>query len=174
MSTPPAALEGLPCFHELKPEQIPHLIRKLIAKHRKQIAALLSQPGPFTWDNLMAPLEEMNDELHKIWSPFTHTNAVIETEASRKAYNETLPVLTEYQTELSQSEPLFNAVKAVAESAAFATLSPAQQKIIENELRDFKLAGVNLSVEKKEIMAKLQQKSQSIIHNIFRKFIRRN
>lgn len=157
MVTPPFRQDVLPRFSTIDPTQIPSTIRACLDKNREKIAALLAQPGPYTWDNLLQPLEDLSDELNKIWSPVSHLHGVMETEELRKAYNETLPLLTEYHTELSQNEKLFQAISQVAQSPEFANLNPAQKKIIENDLRDFKLAGIHLPADKKAELAALQK-----------------
>jgi oligopeptidase A len=149
--------DTLPRFKDIGPAKIAPMMGLLLEKNRQQVATLLSQPGPFTWDNLMRPLEEMGDDLSKIWSPISHLHSVLESEDLRKAYNQTLPLLTDYQTELSQNEKLFKATSDIAASSDAAKLSQAQRKIIENDIRDFKLAGIHLPLEKKERLAELQK-----------------
>lgn len=147
----------LPHFSSVVPEHIEPAIKQLITENRLELKKLLKQEGPFTWDNLMAPLEEMNDRLAKAWAPISHMHSVVETEALREAYNACLPLLTEYNTELMQNEELFHAIKSIAESPDHDKLDIAQRKIIKNELRDFKLAGVNLPATTKARLAELQK-----------------
>lgn len=147
----------LPRFRDIDPARIKTIVDDMLKNHRHKLSALLNQ-ATFTWDNLMRPMEDMDDDLQKIWSPFAHMHAVVETEALRKAYNDTQPLLTEYHTELSQNEKLYQAVEQIAHSADFARLDPAQHKIIEHEIRDFKLSGVNLPKDKKDRMAALELK----------------
>jgi oligopeptidase A len=106
----------------------------------------------------MQPLEDMADTLGNTWSPIAHLHSVMETEALREAYNHTLPALTEYHTEISQNKALYETILFFANSPAFAQLNAAQRKIIENDIRDFKLSGVNLPDDKKARMAELEQR----------------
>lgn len=147
----------LPRFKDIVPADIQPTIAAILAKNQEEIAELLKQPQPFTWANLMQPQENMGDTLSKVWSPIGHMHATMETDSLRKAYNDALPVLTEYYTQISQNEALYQAIASIANGEEFATLSPAQQKIIQNDLRDFELAGIHLSAEKKARMAALQQ-----------------
>jgi oligopeptidase A len=147
----------LPLFNSVDPARIPTQMGELLEKNRQTLNTLLNQAGPYTWENLMQPLEEMGDELSKAWSPISHLHAVKETEALRKSYNEILPILTQYQTDLAQNEKLFNAISQIAQSPNFSNLDAAQRKIIDNELRDFKLSGIHLSADKKARMAELQK-----------------
>ncbi|HEU5281581.1 MAG TPA: M3 family metallopeptidase [Gammaproteobacteria bacterium] len=149
--------EQLPDFQAVRPETVQANIQNQLDQNRATLKKLLAQTGPFTWDNLMQPLEDMGDALQKKWSPVSHLHAVMETDALRDAYNQTQPLLVTYGTELSQNQDLYLAIKSIADSQTFATLTPAQQKIIENELRDFKLAGVNLPADEKTKLAALEQ-----------------
>lgn len=146
----------LPRFSDIKPEAIVPALKSQLQTNREILKKLLSQSAPATWESLMQPLEDMSDELNKFWSPIGHLHAVMESEPLREAYNEALQLLTEYHTELSQNETLFHAIESLATNADYASLSAAQKKIIENDIRDFKLAGVHLSQEKKLQFAALQ------------------
>ena len=150
--------ETLPHFSEIDPKKIETLLENAINKNKTTIKTLLSQPGPFTWDNLMQPIEKISDELNQLWSPINHMHSVMQSKALRHAYNKTQPLLTDYHTELSQDETLYQAVLSIKESKDFAMLNPAQQKIIENDLRDFRLSGIHLPADKKTHMKALQKK----------------
>ena len=97
---------GLPHFNDIDPEKIKPTICAILTQHKQTLQDLLSQSVPFTWDNLLQPIEDMTDELNKAWSPIAHMHAVKESDALRKAYNETLQHLTEYHTEISQNTAL--------------------------------------------------------------------
>jgi oligopeptidase A len=154
----PLLIQGpLPIFSNIQPEHIEPAIKHIISQNRAELHDLLSQEGPFTWANLIAPLENMADRLSKAWSPVSHLHSVMETDALRAAYNACLPLLTEYQTDLMQDEKLYKAVKSIADGPEYATFNLAQRKVIEDDLRDFHLAGVDLSPTAKARFAELQK-----------------
>lgn len=156
MNNQPFPTNTLPAFSNIKPESIVTNLQARLNLNRETLKGLLAQASPFTWENLMQPLEDMSDALSQLWSPIAHLHAVMESPALRTVYNEALPLLTQYQTELSQNETLYQAILYLSTQPNYAALSAAQHKIIENALRDFKLAGVNLSLEKKERLAALE------------------
>jgi oligopeptidase A len=92
-------------------------------------------------------MEQMEHRLSRVWAPVGHLNAVMNSDSLREAYNECLPRLSEYSTTVGQNEELFRAYEAVAASPQ--ELDPAQRKVIEHALRDFRLAGVDLPPEQK-------------------------
>ncbi len=157
MENPLLIESPLPLFSKIIPEQhIEAAVKDVLAANRKTLIALLAQ-NEFNWENLLAPLDDMQDRLSKIWSPISHLHSVLESETLRAAYNSSLPSLTEYQTELMQNENLYHAIQSVANSPAYSQLNPSQQKVIANDLRDFKLAGVNLSPQDKQLFGDYQK-----------------
>ncbi|GIU25633.1 oligopeptidase A [Shewanella schlegeliana] len=145
MSNPLLNSNKLPPFSSIQPEHIQPAVEQGIANCRQKIEEVLKHQGEFTWDNLVAPLEEMDDQLGKIWSPISHMNSVVSSEEWRKAHDACLPLLSEYGTFVGQHQGLYEAYKSLAESPEFAHYSQAQKKLIENSLRDFELSGIGLS-----------------------------
>jgi oligopeptidase A len=154
-----AATSGLklPDFSAIDPDQIESTLDDLMARNRAALAARLDEGGPFTWDNLVAPLEEQEDQLHRTWSPVNHLHAVADTGPLRAAYNVCLPKLTEYATEIEQNERLYDAYKVVAAGAATNRLAPAQIKVLDNALRDFRLGGVALPPPERDRFRAIQR-----------------
>ncbi|MBK1692031.1 oligopeptidase A [Ectothiorhodospira mobilis] len=149
MTNPLLDLQDLPPFGDIRPEHVEPAIDRVLADNRAAIQRLLDQPGPFTWENLVHPLDLLEDRLERIWSPVRHMNAVVNSEALREAYNRCLPKLSDYATELGQNTRLFQAFQSIAEGPEFPRLEPAQQRVITNALRDFHLSGVDLPEDKK-------------------------
>lgn len=140
---------ALPPFDEIEPQHAETAVDTVLDENRRGLAQLLKRPNGFTWDNLIAPLEALNDRLARVWAPISHMNAVMNSPAWRKAHNACLPKLSDYHTELGQNEDLFRAFKSIADGAQFAQLDTAQQKLIRDQLRDFRLSGVALPAQAK-------------------------
>ncbi|MDH3545645.1 MAG: M3 family metallopeptidase, partial [Gammaproteobacteria bacterium] len=169
MTNPLLDTSSLPRFADILPEHVLPAINELIAAHRQKLDALLdgvTEPGV---DTLVAPLEEMQHELARVWSPVRHLQGVLGSPEWRDAYNEALPLLTEYGTELSQNARLQRAYASVKERLP-KDASAACQAVVEHALRDFHLAGVDLpDAEKarfKKIMQDLAATQAAFEHNI--------
>ena len=155
MSNPLLEQTGLPAFSRIKPEHVEPAIDELLAENRRRIAELLDSVDQPTWENLVEPIEEWEDRLGRVWSPVSHMNSVVNSDELRAAYNACLPKLSDYATEMGHNERLFAAYKAVA--AKPDQLDPAQRKVLENALRDFHLAGVDLPPADKERFKAISQ-----------------
>ncbi|GGB42237.1 oligopeptidase A [Oceanisphaera marina] len=150
MTNPLLTMDGLPPFSQIKPEQVKPALEHAISDCKKRVETVLSGDDIFTWDNLVAPLEEVGDRLSRIWSPVSHLNSVLNSEELRQAYEECLPLLSEYSTWMGQHEGLFEAYQSLAKRDNFKKLSLAQQKEVNNTLRDFRLSGIALEAAQKE------------------------
>ena len=149
---------GLPRFVEIKPEHVAPAIEQLLADNRMLITRLLNDSAPPTWKNFVAPMEDANERVSRAWGPVGHLNAVMNSPELREVYNATLPVITQYYAELGQNLALFVKFKALRNSPEFEVLSAARKKIIENELRDFRLGGAELPEDKKARYLQIQER----------------
>jgi len=149
---------GLPRFAEIKPEHVAPAVEQLLAENRALIARLLAEKVQPTWQNFVAPMEDANERLSRAWGPVGHLNAVMNSPELREVYNATLPVITQYYAELGQNLALFEKFKALRKSPEYTGLSAARKKIIENELRDFRLGGAELPEDKKKRYLEIQER----------------
>ena len=86
----------------------------------------------------------------------SHLNSVVDTPELRAVYNELMPEITIFFTEIGQDIELYNRFKIIKNSAEFDTLSPAQQTKLNHDLRDFVLSGAELPPEQQAELAQLQ------------------
>ncbi|UXB10030.1 oligopeptidase A [Aeromonas dhakensis] len=170
MTNPLLTMDSLPPFSQIQPDQVQPAVTQAIVDCKQKISDVLAQREPHTWDSLIAPLEEVNDRLSRIWSPVSHLNAVLNSEALREAHDACLPLLSEFQTYVGQHEGLYQAYLALSESDDFPLLSAAQRKEIQNTLRDFRLSGIGLPAEAQqrygEIQARLSELASRFSNNV--------
>ncbi|EPC3544743.1 oligopeptidase A [Aeromonas hydrophila] len=170
MNNPLLTMDSLPPFSQIQPDQVQPAVTQAIADCKQKISDVLAQRDPHTWDSLIAPLEEVNDRLARIWSPVSHLNSVLNSEALRSAHDACLPLLSEFQTYVGQHEGLYQAYRELAESDDFPLLSGAQRKEIQNTLRDFRLSGIGLPAEAQqrygEIQARLSELASRFSNNV--------
>lgn len=147
-----------PQFNKILPKNFKPEVLKILSTNRNLIKKLLVQKN-YTWNNLVAPLEIINENLLSAWSIISHLNAVMSSKEIRTAYESCLPLITNYYTELAQNTKLYHAFNSIVNnSVQYEKLNSIQKRIINNELRDFRLAGVTLSKRKKQIFMRLTQR----------------
>ncbi len=170
MSNPLLTFTDLPPFSQIKPEHIKPAVEQAIADCRAKVEEVLKDNTNPTWENVIAPLEEIDDRLSRIWSPVGHMNSVVNSEALREAYESCLPILSEYGTWVGQHKGLYEAYKTIKASEEFATLTRAQQKTITDALRDFELSGIGLPSDEQhrygEISKRMSELSSKFSNNV--------
>ena len=155
MTNPLLAHDGLPHYSKILPEHVVPAMDQVLADNRAGIHKLLDEVEKPGWANFIEPLEAMDDRLQQTWSPVSHMNAVVNSDDLRDAYNACLPKLSEYSTEMGQNVELFRAYEQVLENEP--DLDPAQRKLIDNALRDFRLSGIDLPADKKQRFGEISQ-----------------
>lgn len=160
----------LPPFGQIRPEHMVPAVKVLTQENQAALEEQLAQLGEPTWENLVAPLEEREDRLNQAWAPISHLNGVANSPEIREAYNQCIAILTEYNTAFGQNQKLFAAYQSLAQSPQFKTLNQAQQQAVNNALRDFKLAGVDLDGDRRTrygaIKSKLSALSNTFSNNV--------
>jgi oligopeptidase A len=152
----------LPAFSDIQAQDIEPAITQVIAENLQAIDQLTQQTEPFTWANLVLPLENLEDRLSKIWSPISHLNSVVNAPKLRQAYNACLPKLAQYSSKVGQNQALFKAYLALHKSKEFTKLSEPQQKVITDALQDFELAGIALEGKAQQQFVALNQKMSQL------------
>ena len=144
-----------PRFDQIKTEDIKPAMQTAIAEAREQIAAIKAQTHT-DWANTVEKLTDITERVGRIWSVVSHLNSVVDTPELRAVYNELMPEITIFFTEIGQDIELYNRFKIIKNSAEFDTLSPAQQTKLNHDLRDFVLSGAELPPEQQAELAQLQ------------------
>jgi oligopeptidase A len=168
VNNPLLELESLPAFGRIEANHARPALERVLADNRAKLAELTAQPHP-TFASLVEPVEELSYTLSRVWSPIGHLNAVANSADMREAYNECVPLLTAYSSELGQNTRLQEGYAYVLQHEG-ATLDPSQRKVVDNALRDFRLAGVDLRPDEKvrycEVAQRLAQLATKFSENV--------
>ena len=173
MNNPLLDTSSLPRFRDISPDDTVPALNQLISEHRRKLDELLDGliDGAVSLDfqSLVTPLEEMNHELGRVWSPVGHLQSVLDHSGWRDAYKASLPILTKHGTELSQNSRLQQAFQKVADTMS-ADTPESMRSLVDQALRDFRLAGVSLPEAQKDefksIMQELADVQASFDHNV--------
>ena len=157
---------GIAAYSEVKPEHIAPAIRFLLKHAQAAVDTATDPKTPSSWDQLVEPLEDATEALGRSWGVISHLNSVADTAQLRAAYGEMLPEVTAFFSSLGQNLALYQKFKELKNSPDFAKLNRAQQKVIENSLRDFRLGGAELSDADKPRFSAIQDE-QAVLGKAF-------
>ena len=156
-------LQHEPDFAAIRVDDIKPAMQTVMAEARAQIAAIKQQPeNAANWLNTVEPLTDLTERVGRIWGVVAHLNSVVDTPELRAVYNELMPEVTVFFTEIGQDIELYARFKAIKQSPEFAQLSPAQQTKLAHDLRGFVLSGAELPPEQQAELAALQTEAAQL------------
>ena len=159
----------LPDFPAIKPEHVMPALTELLRNYQEGLERWMEQGGDAGWAMVEQEIA-WADALNRAWSPVSHLNSVADSKSLREAYNSGLERLTEHENWRQQHQGIFTAYRDKKDSESFRELSPVQQRIIELELRDFHLAGVDLPEKEqktyRELVMRLSQLGSRFSENV--------
>ncbi len=146
----------LPHFDAIRPEHIVPAIRQLLEETDAERQGLEADVEP-TWTGLIQPLEQLENRLSLAWGVVGHLMGVQNSDALRQAHQEVQGEVIQFWMQLGQSQAIYQGLKTLKASQAWADLDAAQQRIVESSIKDAELAGVGLEGEPRERFNAIQQ-----------------
>lgn len=150
-------------FHIDNLENFPKELDRLLNAQRKVISNI-TKNSENTYAAVLKPLQDLDEELGLFFTPLSHLNSVMNSDETQKAYEESLPLLSKFSSEMAQNEALFNKIEKIKAN------SEEAKTVVAHDIRDFLLSGVNLPEKEKkrmeEISLKLSELSNSFSQNL--------
>lgn len=116
------------------------------------------------WESVVAVLDEAEHLIGKEMSVNSHLNSVRFTDEFNTQYEKTLPLISNFYSDLGANKDLYQAFKRVSQTA----LNIQQQHIVNDSLRSFELSGVALDGAKSERFKEIKEQL-SVLSNQFSK-----
>jgi oligopeptidase A len=144
-------------------ENFSNNLQELIDTHQDKIKELINNPSD-KYEDILMPLQDMDEELSLFFTPLSHINSVMNSKESQKAYEEALPILSEFHSKISQNRELFEKISSIKYS------DEESAKVVSNDIKEFKLSGIDLPKEKQkeleEISLELSKLSNEFSQNL--------
>ena len=153
---------GLPRFDAITPADVRPAVSQLLKDSGALVERLVGDEVPARWADFVTPLTDSLERLSRAWGIVGHLHAVNDIPEWREVYNDMLPEVSRYFAELGQNLKLFAKYQALAASGEYTGLSPAQQRIVDNEIRDFRLSGAALPADKKPRFQAIAEEQASL------------
>ncbi|PLZ98073.1 peptidase M3 [Fischerella thermalis CCMEE 5268] len=160
---------GLPDFANIKPEHVVPAFNQLLAELEQELTKLEADVQP-SWSGLVEPLEKITERLNWSWGVVNHLMGVKNSPQLREAFETVQPQVVQFSNKLSQSQPIYNAFKALGASKAWDSFDSAQRRIVAAAIRDAELSGVGLQGEARDrfnaIQMELAELSTKFSNNV--------
>ena len=131
--------------------------------NEKQVELLLAQTTK-SYKNFVKPLQMMDEDLEIFFTPLSHLNSVNNTDETQKVYSDSLPIITEYSTKLSQNLDIYKVYKEI-ESQEKETLNYAQNRVLELNIEHFEHSGAHLDDKTKARLQEINIRKSELSNN---------
>ena len=160
---------GLPAFNKIEPEHVVPAVRSVLNECEKQFEAL-EKNSPATWSQLFEPLAKISLMIHHTWSPVSHLNGVMNSDALRQAYEKVQGEIVALGLKMNQSQAIYKAMKKLQQGDDAKNLSNGQKRVLEARIQEAELSGIGLEGDAKaefnELSQELTQLSTSFANNV--------
>ena len=160
-SNPLLQKSELPLCDQIQPSHVNPAVAHLMENASQALQTVTADSFPNQWSEISKILDVATEQLSSAWGAVSHLNSVADTPELRAAYNEALPLVTEFWTRLGADERLYAKYKSIP----LESLNTEQRQAQHNALRNFVLGGAQLQGQAKlryaaiqERMAELSQK----------------
>ncbi len=130
----------------------------LLNQQSKVIDELTSSDDT-SYEKVVKPLQDLDEELGLFFTPLSHLNSVMNSKETQKAYEESLPLLSKFGSEMAQNIELFKKIEQIKAN------NDEAKRVVKNDIRDFVLSGVNLPEDKKKRMEEISLKLSELSNN---------
>jgi len=137
-------------------------LEQLLNNSKKKIDELLNIENK-TYENFVKPYEMIGEGINDYLTPIFHIDSVKNSEITQKVYEDCLPLISDYETEISQNDNIYRSLKDIQDKD-YTSLNDIQKKVLENEIRDFKLSGCHLDEKNKKKLKELNLKLSELSH----------
>ncbi len=150
-------------FHLDNLENFPKELDTLLNQQRTIIEGI-TKSNDTSYDKVLKPLQDLYEELGLFFTPLSHLNSVMNSDETQKVYEASLPLLSKFSSEMAQNVALFKKIEQIKAD------SEEAKTVIEHDIRDFMLSGINLPPKDKkrmeEISLKLSELSNTFSQNL--------
>ena len=149
-------------FQEFKIDNLttfPQSLETLLNQQRAVIDDITKSDDTEYQYSVLKPLQDLDEELGLFFTPLSHLNSVMNSDETQKAYEESLPLLSKFSSEIAQNEALFKKIEQIKTNDAEA------KTVVEHEVRDFVLSGAKLPEELKKRMEEISLKLSELSNN---------
>jgi len=139
-------------------EQFPQELEKLLDQQRVVINNVTNSEK-INYETILKPLQDLDEELGLFFTPLSHLNSVMNSDETQKAYEESLPLLSKFSSEIAQNEALFKKIEQIK------VTDNESKTVVAHEVRDFLLSGVKLPEKEKKRMEEISLKLSELSNN---------
>ncbi len=148
----------MPPFAEIRPEHYLPAFEAAFAAHDKEIAAIIADPAPPSFDNVPGALERSGEMLRRVASVFFNLVSTDSDETLQEIEREITPRMAAHNQAIYTNQDLFNKIDAVKSRVEELDLTSEQRRLLEEAHRVFVRSGAQLDEAGRRRMAEITER----------------
>ena len=156
---------GVPAFDKMNLADIKPAIEKGMELKLQEIDEITANTEAPTFENTIVPLEKSGEALDRVFKYYGIWSSNISSPEFRAIQSEMAPIISEFNSKISQNSELFKRIKTVYNNAIKNPLEPDQQRVIQLIYEGFAMDGAELDPEKKARYAAINKELSSLYTN---------
>ena len=154
---------GVPAFDTVSLDDLKAALEWGMARNLAEVDQITANPDAPTFFNTIVPLEKSGEDLSRVFSYWGIWSSNRSSDEFRAIQSEMVPVLSEFNSKITQNEALFNRIEAVYEDkAALKELTPEAQRIVKLSYEGLVRSGAKLDEEKKKRYAAINKRLSTL------------
>jgi len=156
---------GVPAFDKMNIEDIKSAFEFGMSDKLKEIDAIASNSEAPTFENTIVAMEKSGETLERVYKYYGIWSSNMSTPEFRVIQGEMAPILSEFNSKISQNKELFNRIKTVYNNSLENQLEPDQQRVVQLVYEDFAMDGAELDEVKKVRYAEINKELATLYTN---------
>jgi len=156
---------GVPAFDKMNLTDLKSALEFGMKKNLEDIHAITNNSEAPTFENTIASMEKAGKELNRVFKYYGIWSANLSSEEFRKIQGEMAPILSDFNSKISQNKELFNRIKKVYDNSLITPLEADQQRVVQLTYEGFAMNGAELDKTKKERYAAINKELSTLYTN---------
>ena len=149
---------GVPPWNEVRPGEFVADFDQAIAAADEEIEAIANRPEPATFANTIVALELAGEQLDRLETLFDVHASNLNVGPIPDIERTVAPQLSAHADRVTQNSKLFARIAAVYEGQEMASLSAAQQRLVEDRYQTFVRSGAQLNEAEKNQLSQINSR----------------
>ena len=156
---------GVPAFDKMNIDNIKPALEIGMEQNLKDIDAITKNTDAPTFENTIEAMEKAGKVLNRVRRYYGIWSANLSSPEFRKIQSKMAPVLSEFQSKISQNKALFKRIKTVYENSLTTPLEADQQRVVQLIYERFAMNGAELDDKKKARYAAINKELSTLYTN---------
>lgn len=153
---------GLPAFDNMILDSLKPAMLMAMQLNLKEIDKIANSNEEPNFENTIEELERSGDELNRVFTYYGIWSSNMSSPEFREIQAEMSPIISEFNSKITQNEKLFNRIKTVYEKSLKNPLPEDQQRVVQLTYEEYAMNGADLDEESKKRYAEINKELSSL------------